>query len=95
MIFQILIVATLLLQLICPPAQAETSRTWKTVNELAETERADIDLRPETPRDPEIPYLPVEKYPFSPPYTAEEMGYHAMEFPHMPRCVCRRLWFDH
>ena len=85
MIFQILIVATFLLQFICAPAQAETSRTWQPVNELAETERADIDLQPETPRDPEIPYLPVEKYPFSPPYTAEEMGYHAMEFPHMPR----------
>src|SRR5215831_2695297 len=85
MIFQILVVATFLLQLICAPARAETARTWKTVNELPETERADIDLRTETPRDPQIPYLPAEKYPFAPPYTAEEMGYRAMEFPHMPR----------
>src|SRR5262245_34857439 len=85
MIFQILVVATFLLQVLCAPAQAETARTWKTVSDLSETERVDIDLRTEIPRDPRIPYLPAETYPFSPPYTAEEMGYRAMEFPHMPR----------
>ncbi len=85
MIFQILVIATFLLYVFFAPAQAETTRLWKTVSELSETERADIDLRPETPRDSQIPYLPAEKYPFSPPYTAEEMGYRAMEFPHMPR----------
>src|SRR5262245_33593190 len=84
MIFQILVVTSLLC--VCfAPAQAETTRTWKTVSQLSETERADIDLRLDTPRDSQIAYLPAEKYPFSPPYTAEEMGYRAMEFPHMPR----------
>ncbi|MGE0827685.1 MAG: DUF1329 domain-containing protein [Candidatus Binatia bacterium] len=84
MIFQILI-ATILFDIFFAPVQAETTRTWRTVSELSETERADIDLRVDMPRDAQIPHLPAEKYPFSPPYTAEEMGYRAMEFPHMPR----------
>ncbi len=84
MIFQITVVVFFLCVFFAP-AQAETTRTWKTVSELSETERADIDLRTETPRDSQIPYLPAKKYPFSPPYTAEEIGYRAMEFPHMPR----------
>jgi hypothetical protein len=84
MIFQILM-ATILFDIFFTPVQAETTRTWRTVSELSETERADIDLRVDMPRDAQIPYLPAEKYPFSPPYTAEEMGYRAMEFPHMPR----------
>jgi hypothetical protein len=85
MTFQIIVIATFLLHAFFAPAWAETTRMWKTVSELSEAERADIDLRTDTPRDPQIPYLPAERYPFSPPYTAEEMGYRAMEFPHMPR----------
>ena len=84
MIFQVIVV-TVLFGIFFAPVQADTTRTWKTVSELSETERAAIDLRTDTPRDSQIPYLPAEKYPFSPPYTAEEMGYRAMEFPHMPR----------
>jgi hypothetical protein len=87
MIFQIIVV-TFLLGILVAPAQTDAPRTWRTVSELSEMERADIDLRTETPRDPQILYLPAEKYPFSPPYTAEEMGYRAMEFPHMPRWSC-------
>ncbi|MCS6926393.1 MAG: DUF1329 domain-containing protein [Candidatus Binatia bacterium] len=60
-------------------------KTWKTVEELTEAEKRDIDLRTETPRDPQCPYLPAEPYPFQPPYTAEEMGYCSMEFPHISR----------
>ena len=55
--------------------RAEPARAWTPVAELSETERADIDLRTDTPRDAQVPYLPAEKYPFSPPYTAEELGY--------------------
>jgi len=84
MIFQVIVV-TVLFGIFFAPAQADTTCTWKTVSELSETERAAIDLRTDTPRDSQIPYLPAEKYPFSSPYTAEEMGYRAMEFPHMPR----------
>ena len=85
MALQIILVAFLLL-LVFEPGQAETARTWKSFSELTEAERAEIDPRTNTPRDPQIPYLPAEKYPFSPPYTAEELGYRGvMEFPHFPR----------
>ena len=83
MIFPVIVVTVFFV--FSAPGQAETTRTWKTVGELSEAERADIDLRAETPRDAQLPYLPAEKYPFSSPYTAEEMGYRAMEFSHMPR----------
>jgi hypothetical protein len=63
-------------------ADATTSppRSWKTVAELSPEERAAIDFSPETPRHAEFPYLPAEPFPFTPPYTAEEMGLRAMEF---------------
>jgi hypothetical protein len=66
------------------PLKAE-SRSWKYLSELSEAERRNIDLRTDTPRDPTLPYLPAEPYPFTPPYTAEEMGVRAMEFPHIAR----------
>jgi hypothetical protein len=64
------------------------SKTWKTVEELSPEEKASLDLRAETPRDPQISYLPAERFPFSPPYTAEEMGLRSMEFPHSPNWNC-------
>ncbi len=66
-------------------------RTWQLLSELSEEELAHIDLSTETPRDPKISYLPAEPYPFTPPYTAEEMGYRAMEFPHLPRWSCVQI----
>src|ERR1041384_2787510 len=63
-------------------------KTWTTVDELSAEERTLLDLRTDTPRDPQIPYLPLERFPFVPPYTAEEMGYRAMEFPHSPYWKC-------
>ena len=94
MTLQIVLLMAFLLLWFFEPGQADTAHTWKPVSELSETERTEIDLRTDTPRDPQIPYLPAEKYPFSPPYTAEEMGYRAMEFPHMPRWSCALAdWF--
>jgi uncharacterized protein DUF1329 len=65
-------------------ARADTAasprRTWKTVAELSPEERAAVDFSTTTPRHPEFSYLPAELFPFSPPYTAEEMGLRAMEF---------------
>ncbi len=55
-------------------------RTWKTVAELSAEERAGIDFSASTPRHPEFPYLPAELFPFTAPYTAEEMGLRSMEF---------------
>ena len=73
------------------PVEADVpaaTKTWRTVPELTPEERALFDTRIETPRDPERPYMPAERYPFEPPYTAEEMGYRAMEFSHSPRWSC-------
>src|SRR6266404_1531772 len=66
----------------------DTVRTWKTLSELSPEELAQVDLRSETPRQAEYPYLPAEPYPFTPPYTAEEMGYRSMEFTQRPRWSC-------
>ena len=66
-------------------------RTWRLIDELSEEERARIDFSTDTPRDANVPYLPAEPYPFEPPYTAEEMGYRIMEFPHMPRWDCVQI----
>ncbi len=63
-------------------------KTWRTVAELSGEEKVVIDLRTETPRDAHISYLPAERFPFSPPYTAEEMGYRSMEYPHTPYWSC-------
>ncbi|MBI3800522.1 MAG: DUF1329 domain-containing protein [Deltaproteobacteria bacterium] len=59
-------------------------KTWKTLAELSDAEKAQIDLSTDTPRDPQVPYLPAEHFPFAAPYTAEEMGLRSMEFPHTP-----------
>src|SRR5262245_33139892 len=67
---------------------AQPYKTWRMASELTEAERALFDPRTDTPRDSQFPYLPAERYPFEPPYTAEEMGYRAMEFSHSPRWSC-------
>jgi len=64
------------------------SKSWKTLAELSAEEKTTLDLRAETPRDAQFSYLPAEKFPFSAPYTAEEMGIRAMEFPHSPFWNC-------
>ncbi|HXG18386.1 MAG TPA: hypothetical protein VNN62_04860, partial [Methylomirabilota bacterium] len=67
---------------------SEGNKTWKTVAELSPKERERIDFSTDTPRHSQFPYLPAELYPFTPPYTAEEMGFRSMEFPHQPRWSC-------
>lgn len=67
------------------------ARTWKALSELSEEERIGIDMARDTPRDANTPYLPAEAYPFRAPYTAEEMGFRGMEFPHMPRWSCVQI----
>ncbi|MGE0679284.1 MAG: outer membrane lipoprotein-sorting protein [Candidatus Binatia bacterium] len=68
-----------------PGMLSAESWSWKYLSELSEAERSAIDSRTDTPRDATLPYLPAEPYPFTPPYTAEEMGLRAMEFPHIAR----------
>lgn len=72
------------------PASPAT-QTWRVASDLNAAERAVFDPRTDTPRDPQYPNLPAERYPFSPPYTAEEMGYRAMEFSHSPRWSCNLI----
>jgi hypothetical protein len=69
-------------------------RSWKTVDELSPEELREVDLATDTPRHAQIPYMPAEPYPFTAPYTAEKMGYRAMEFPQRPRwsCVFANIW---
>ena len=66
-------------------AQETAQRSWKTLDELSGQELQAIDRATDTPRHPEVPYLPAEAYPFTPPYTAEEMGYKLMEYNPRPR----------
>jgi hypothetical protein len=61
---------------------AAGGRTWRRADELPPEQKAWLDLRIETPRDTETPYLPAEKYPFAAPFTAEELAYRMMNFAH-------------
>jgi hypothetical protein len=83
-LFALLVGGTLILLFLHADASASADasppHTWKTVAELSPEERANIDFSSETPRHAEFPYLPAELFPFTPPYTAEEMGLRAMEF---------------
>ncbi|RLA43463.1 MAG: hypothetical protein DRR42_21700 [Gammaproteobacteria bacterium] len=60
--------------------QAEGSRSWRSVENLLPEEVARVDLSGPGPRDSKVPYIPAEPYPFTAPFTAEEMAYRAMEF---------------
>ena len=64
---------------------ANAEQIWKTVDQMSAEDRALFDPATSTPRDAEFPYMPAERYPFKPPYTAEEMGYRSAEFPHISR----------
>jgi hypothetical protein len=64
---------------------AVAKRSWTRTAELPPQERALIDSRSDAPRDPEIPYLPAEQYPFEPPFTGEELAYRMMNFAHNGR----------
>jgi len=63
-------------------------KTWKALAELSAEEKVSLDLRDDSPRDSQFPYLPAEKFPFTAPYTAEEMGIRSMEYPHSPYWNC-------
>ncbi len=77
-----------------PGPAATPSRTWKMVEELAPEELKEVDLRTDTPRHPQLSYMPAEPYPFTAPYTAEEIGYRLMEFTQRPRwsCMFANMW---
>lgn len=84
----VFIVAFLLSLQMMSTSRASEKRTWRYVNELSQEELQKLDLRAETPRDTTFPYLPAEPYPYAAPYSAEEMGFIATDFAHMPRHNC-------
>lgn len=55
-------------------------KSWRSVADLLPQEKARIDFSDPGPRDSKRPYIPAEAYPFSAPFTVEEMAYRAMEF---------------
>ncbi len=54
--------------------------SWRSAENLLPNEIARLDLSGPGPRDSKIPYIPAEPYPFSVPFTVEEMAFRAMEF---------------
>lgn len=73
-----------LVALLCAPrAYAEDTKTWRSVEEMGAEERARLDLDALGERDPKAPHMPAERYPFSEPFTPEEMGYRLMNFSHL------------
>ena len=69
------------------------AKTWKILDELSAQELQTLDLRDTTPRDAQIPYLPAEAYPFSPPYSAEELAYLAFDLD-TPRPRFSHIWLS-
>ena len=69
------------------------AKTWKTLDELSAQELQTLDLSDTTPRDAQIPYLPAEAYPFSPPYSAEELAYLAFDLD-TPRPRFSHIWLS-
>jgi hypothetical protein len=58
----------------------EEAPSWRSVENLLPHELDRLDLRGPGPRDRNISYIPAEPYPFSAPFTVEEIAYRAMEF---------------
>ena len=66
-------------------AQPALAASWTALEHLSAADKAGFDPAVSTPRDAQFPYMPAERFPFEPPYTAEEMGYRSAEFPHVSR----------
>jgi hypothetical protein len=66
-------------------SSASAEQTWRTVEQLSAEDKELFDPTISVARDPQIPYLPAEKFPFSAPYTAEEMGYRSASAAHIAR----------
>jgi hypothetical protein len=73
------------LLLALPVLNSFAAEAWRDVENLTPEDRALFDPSTDTPRDSSFPYFPAEAYPFEAPFTAEEMGFRAGEFPHLAR----------
>ena len=79
---------SLSLTLSCNLPVHASERTWHSVQDLSSHERKNLDLSTQSPRDLQRPNFLKEKVPFAAPYSAEEIGLRAMEFPHTPLWNC-------
>ncbi len=71
--------------LLCATVALAEERSWRSVEEMADADKALFDPARDTPRSSAIAYMPAEPYPFEAPFTAEEMGYRSAEFVHISR----------
>lgn len=78
--FKSQLVLTLLLSAFSITSVASEVKSWRTVDQLSPTELARVDLSGPGPRDSKTPYVPAAPYPYSAPYTVEQMTFRAMEF---------------
>ena len=90
----VVVTASAVTSVLAVEAGRAQDRTWKTVDELSPQELREVDLSTNPPRHQTTPYLLAEEYPFTAPYSAEEMGYRSMEFTQRPRwsCAFANLW---
>ena len=66
-------------------AAGATEPQWRAVEDMSAADRALFDPARSTARDSALDYVPAEPYPFTAPYTAEEMGFRSAEFIHVSR----------
>ena len=74
------LLATFSITAVATSAVAGETKSWRTVDQLTATELARVDLSGPGPRDSKTPYIPAEPYPYTAPYTVEQMTFRAMEF---------------
>jgi hypothetical protein len=74
------LVLILLLSAFSIASVASEVKSWRSVAQLSAAELARVDLSGPGPRDSKTPYVPAEPYPYSAPYTVEQMTFRAMEF---------------
>ena len=67
------------------PAVHAADQLWRTIDNTSDADRALFAPATSTTPATTVPSVPAEPYPFTAPYTAEEMGYRASEFNHIAR----------
>lgn len=78
--FKNTLVLTLLLSAFSMASVASETKSWRNVAQLSAAELARVDLSGPGPRNSKTPYVPAEPYPYSAPYTVEQMTFRGMEF---------------
>ncbi len=74
------LVLALLLSAVSITLVAGETKSWRSVENLSPRELARVDLSGPGARDSRTPYIPAKPYPYTAPYTVEQMTFRAMEF---------------